>query len=155
MNIKKTLSILILLSLTSCWQLENFSEPMLVHGPSLKKQKQKVSVLQKKLEKALREQEKLEEEVALLQTEILQAQLGVIRNKLDATERRMRPWQTEQPKDLQAEASTLFLAERELLHQIIQGGPSPEAFEAQVELDRILRLITELGDENSALFVPR
>lgn len=148
MKLKTFLSFSLFLSLSSCWNMDHFSEPMLVQGPSIKKQKQKVLVLQKKLEKALQEQARLQDEVALLQTEILQAQLSVVRNKLDATERRMRPWQTEQPKELQADAAGLFIPERELLHQIIQTGPSPEAFEAQVELDRILRLITELSDED-------
>ncbi len=109
---------------------------MVVQGPSTKKQKQKIALLQKKLEIAEREHEKVQSEVERLALEIERAQISLIRRQLDKYEQ-----SSEKP-------SSLFLDERDALYRIIQTGPSPSSFEAQVELDRILRLITALSDED-------
>lgn len=122
---------LALLFLSSCFTA---GEPLLVQGPSPKKQKQKIAVLQKRLESAEKEQKKIETDVERLSTEINEAELALIRRQLDDHERRAE------------KAPTLFMEEREALYRMIESGPSPAAFEAQVELDRILRLITELSE---------
>lgn len=123
---------LALLLLSSCF---TGNEHLIVQSITPKKQKQKIAFLQKKLEQAHKEQKKIEEEVATLSDEIDQARLALIRRQVDEQERSGK----KHPK--------LFRDEREALYKIIQEGPSPTAFEAQVELDRILRLITELSDE--------
>ncbi len=133
----KRLILLTLALLTSCFSV---GEPLLVQGPSPKKQKQKIAVLQKKLESAEKEQKKIETDVERLSLEIDEAKLSLIRRQLDDHERSGM-------KD-----SALFMDEREALYRMIEAGPSPSAFEAQVELDRILRLITECSDEDKYVF---
>lgn len=120
------------LLLTSCFST---SEQAIVQRPSAKRQKQKIAVLQKKLEVAAKEQIKVQTEVARLASEIDLAMLSLIHGRVDKYERNKEP------------VPSLFLEERESLYRMIQTGPSPSAFEAQVELDRILRLITERSDE--------
>ncbi len=133
----KRLILLTLALLTSCFSVR---EQLLVQGPSPKKQKQKIAVLEKKLESAEKEQKKIETDVERLSLEIDEAKLALIRRQLDDHERSGM-------KD-----SSLFMEEREALYRMIESGPSPSAFEAQVELDRILRLITELSDEDKYVF---
>lgn len=125
--------LLFLIALTSCFH--SAQDTFVVQGPSPKKQKQKIAVLQKKLETAEKEQQKAQTEVEKLATEINQVQLSLIRRQVDDYEK------------LKNKPHKMFLEERETLYQMIQGGPSPSAFEAQVELDRILRIITESSDE--------
>jgi hypothetical protein len=124
--------LLLFLLLTGCFQ---GPEQLLVQGPSAKKQKLKIAVLQKKLEQAEKEQQKAHTEVERLAAEIEKAKLALIRKQIDKYEQKTE------------KIASLFLEEREALYQMIQTGPSPAALEAQVELDRILRLITELSDE--------
>lgn len=123
---------IVLFVLTSCF---GGNELAVVHGPSAKKQKQKIAVLQKKLESAEKTQKKVEDEVEKLASAINEVQLALIRRQIDDYERK------------ENKVPNLFLEEREVLYRMIQGGPSPSAFDAQVELDRILRIITELSDE--------
>ncbi|MBU6384283.1 MAG: hypothetical protein KGR16_08245, partial [Verrucomicrobia bacterium] len=110
-------------------------EQLLVQSPSLKGQRRKISHLQKKLEVALAAKEKAAYEVERLQREMDEAQLAVIRRHIDDMEQR---------KERQAH---FFAEEREALYRLIQSGDPTKAFEAQMELDRILRIITELSDE--------
>lgn len=133
----KRLFILTIAILASCFSV---GEQPIVQNLSPKKQKQKIAVLQKKLEMAAKEQKKIETDVERLSSEIDEAQLALIRRQLDDHERRG-------VKD-----SALFMEEREALYRMIESGPSPSAFEAQVELDRILRLITECSDEEKYVF---
>lgn len=123
--------ILLLFFLTSCF---SSSEAPIAQVPNLKKQKQKIALLEKKLEQAEKAQRKALTEVEKLADEIDQAKLALIRRQIDKHEEKNAP------------APTLFLEEREALYRMILDGPSPAALEAQVELDRILRLITELSD---------
>lgn len=109
------------------------NEQLLVQGPNAKKQRQKISNLQKKLEVAAKEKEKAITEVERLQNEIDEAKLALIRKQIDDYEKRKE--------------KNVFVEEREVLYRLIQSGESSKAFEAQVELDRILRVITELSDE--------
>ncbi len=124
-----------------CWAIFLLSacfrnhELAIVHGPSAKKQRQKIAVLQKKLKLAEKEQGKVQSEVERIHSEIHAVQLSLIRRQIDEAENKKEPYD--------------FLEEREMLYRIIQGGLSPSAFEAQVELDRILRIITEMSDKGS------
>lgn len=105
------------------------------------KQKQKISLLQKKLHLAEKEQRKIKHQIDRLNDEMRETELAYIRKKIDDYEDLIR----KNPK-LKAtfDSSDLFLEEREKLHKIIQTSES--SFEAQVVLDRILQLVTELGD---------
>jgi peptidoglycan hydrolase CwlO-like protein len=133
----KRLILVMLVLLTSCFSVP---DQLIAQGPSPKKQKQKIAVLQKKLESAEKEQKKIESDVERLCLAIDEAQLALIRRQLDDHEQRGE------------KASNLFKEEREALYRMIESGPSPSAFEAQVELDRILRLITECSSEDSYVF---
>lgn len=127
--------VLFLLLLTACFSAP---EQMVAQGASAKKQKQRISTLQKKLELAEKERLKVQSEVEQLALEIDRAQLALIRKQLD---------KYEQKKE---KTPSLFLEEREVLYRMIQSGASPSSFEAQVELDRILRIITALSDEKKS-----
>ncbi len=126
----KYIWIAILSVLTSCF---GGSDAILVQGLSPKKQRQKIAFLQKKLEIAEKEKEKIESDARKLALEVNEAKLALIRRQIDEYEKK-KEW-----------TPTLFMEEREILYQLIQSA-SPQAFEAQVELDRILQLITELSD---------
>jgi septal ring factor EnvC (AmiA/AmiB activator) len=123
---------LIFLALPAC-----FSAPdqMVAQTINPKKQKQKIASLQKKLELAEKERAQIETEVERLAFEIDQAQLLLIRKQLDRCEQKKEPI-----------PPSLFLEEREALYRMIQADSSPASLEAQVELDRILRIITEFSD---------
>jgi len=110
------------------------AEPLLVQGPIVKKQKQKVSNLRKKLEATEEEKEGVEKKIERLQREIDEAELALIKRQIDEYER--HPY-----KEI-----SLFIEEREALYRLIQTGDSSQSKDAQVELDRILRIITELSD---------
>ncbi len=133
----KSIYLLVLLFLSCCFSSH---EQFVVQNISPKKQKQKIANLQKKLQIAEKEQKKLESDVERLAREIDEAQIALIRRQLDDYEMR------------NDKISKLFVEEREALYRMIQSGPSPSAFEAQVELDRILRMITELSDEEKNVF---
>lgn len=108
------------------------------------KQKQKIALLQKKLQLAEKEQTKLKTRIERMSDEMRETELAFIRNQIDEYEELIR----KQPsKKADFESANLFLAEREKLHQMIQKNES--IYEAQVVLDRILQLITELSDQSS------
>lgn len=130
-------SILVLFAVASCFR---GVDALLVQGPSIKKQKQKIIHLQKKLETAEKEKERAESDVETLSREINEAQLALIRRQVDDYEKRKES------------ASNLFMEEREALYRLIESGITPQAFDAQVELDRILRIITELSDEEKYVY---
>jgi septal ring factor EnvC (AmiA/AmiB activator) len=106
------------------------------------KQKQKIALLQKKLQLAEKEQSKLQTHIEKLSDDMRETELAYIRRQIDEYEDliRKRP-----SKKGDFDRADLFLAERERLHRIIQDGES--AYEAQVVLDRILQLITELSNQ--------
>lgn len=141
---------LLCLLLTSCAAPSLVTDDTITLSPA--KQRQRIAYLQKKLELAEREQTKAQEETEALQTELARAQLALIRRQVEGFENQLRSWQADPQKYykiLQIEPSVLFLKERETLHALIQSGPSPASSEAQVTLDRILRMITELGDHET------
>ncbi len=121
---------------------------------SVTKQKQRISFLQKKLEIAERELKKEREEVEKLHSELHQSQLALIRKQIENCEQQIRKCQADPRYKMQGflgDEISLFLTEREILQSMLEDGPSPEAFEAQVVLDRILRMITELRDVQETL----
>ncbi len=138
----------ILLLLTSCSGFMSFGDGQpIVKELSSKKQKQKIEQLEKKREIAQKSQRNAEEEITHLNKEIHQAQLALIRKRVDEIEKQIQQIESDPQKYaylLQMEISALFLQERELLHKMIQKEPS--SLEAQMELDRILRVITEFSD---------
>lgn len=143
-----------LLLLTGCFLHQTATsggvDQLIVHASSVPRQKQKIALLHKKLASAEKSQQKANEEVETLQKEVNKAEISLILALVDSYEQQMRKFQLDPHKYahlLQIESSTLFLRERETLHHMIQSGPSPSSFEAQVVLDRILRVITELGDD--------
>jgi len=106
------------------------------------KQKQKIAFLQKKLQLAEKEQRKLKAEVDRLSDEMREAELAYIRKQIDEYEELIRKTPS---KKADFDSTDLFLEEREKLHRLIQNSES--IYEAQVVLDRILQLITELSDQ--------
>src|SRR5690606_6929270 len=109
-----------------------------------RKQKQKVVVLQKKLELAERTLSKNQLEVEDLRGLLYDAQLDSIESRVTILERR---WQVDPMALSQAlyqETARLFLEEREILYQILQAGVS--IHRAQSLIDRILQLITQIND---------
>jgi hypothetical protein len=109
------------------------------HELSSAKQKQRVTLLQKKVQIAEKAEIKLKDQIDHLKADLRDAQLGLIRKKVDAYEHGLKK---KAEDTLRAE---LFLEEREKLYQILQNDTS--SFEAQVVLDRILELITDLGND--------
>ncbi len=141
---------LLLLILTSCFSLIE-DKPLVLQSAPVRKQKRQITLLQKKLKAAETTQKKALDEVQRVQEEIEQAQLALIRKQVDRYEKKFEEARKD-PKEwanlTAQDPSSLFAPEREELYQIVQKGPSPAAFDAQVELDRILRLITQLSDES-------
>ncbi len=110
----------------------------LIQTLSARKQKQKIALLQKKLEKAKISEEQAKEEVVNLSLKVDEAQLALIRRQLDDYEMKKEG------------SSDLFIEEREALYRMIQSGSLTS--QAQVELDRILEWITELSDEERRVY---
>jgi hypothetical protein len=137
-----------LLSLSGCFSSSDRfgQEQPIVSTPRVRKESQKITNLQKKLELALQAEKRAKSEVERLDLEIHQTELALIRKCVDEYQKQISHFQMEPQKLAQLEASGLFSKERETLHKIIQDGPTPSSFEAQVELDRILRMITEISD---------
>jgi hypothetical protein len=147
-NFAKLKAIFLLLFLGGCMLPPAGSDMLVKLSPT--KQKQKIAFLQKKLELAEREQKKVEEDIEFLQEEMKQAELALVRRIVFETEEKLRKFE-ENPsnrwKFTENEISNLFLDEREILHRMIQAGPTPASLEAQGVLDQILRMITSLSDE--------
>lgn len=106
------------------------------------KQKQKIALLQKKLQLAEREQRKIKAQVERLSDEMREVELAYIRKKVDDYEELIRKHPS---KKTDIDSADFFEDEREKLHHMIQNSES--IFEAQVVLDRILQLITELSNQ--------
>lgn len=106
------------------------------------KQKQKIALLQKKLQLAEKEQKKIKAQVERLSDEMREAEIAYIRKQIDDYEEIIRKYPS---KKADFDRADLFLEEREKLHRMIQSSES--TYEAQIVLDRILQLITELSDQ--------
>lgn len=108
---------------------------------SITKQRQRVTLLQKKLQMAEKEQKKIDMEVESLGEEIALAKLTLISKVVDEFEEGVR----QNPQKWRGgQTGNLLLKERESLYELIQT--SSYSFEAQMVLDKILQLITELSD---------
>lgn len=106
------------------------------------KQKQKIALLQKKIQLAEKEHKKLKVHIERLSDEMRGVELAYIRKQVDDYEDLIR----KQPsKKMDFSSAELFLNEREKLHRMIERSES--TYEASVLLDRILQLITELSDQ--------
>jgi len=133
-----------LLLLTSCTgsYLEDSSQEM-----PLTKQRQRVAFLQKKLQMAEKEQKKMTEELERLSEEVTLAKLSLISRLVSECEQEI----LHNPKKWSGvPTESLFLKERESLYEMIQT--SSYSFEAQMVLDKILQIITELSDEKSTTY---
>jgi len=105
------------------------------------KQKQKIVLLQKKLQLAEKEQKKIQAHVERLSDEMREAELAYIRKQVDGYEELIR----KQPSKMaDFDSAELFSDERERLHKMIHSSES--SYEAQVVLERILQLVTQLQD---------
>jgi hypothetical protein len=124
--------------LISC--TSSYNEAVLQDLP-LTKQRQRITFLQKKLQMAEREQKKIETEVEWLHEEISLAKLTVISKLVDDSEKEI---QLNPKKWSKVQSETLFLKEREALYEMVQT--SSYSFEAQLVLDKLLQMITELSD---------
>lgn len=112
----------------------------------ISKQKQRIAVLQKKLEHAKKNLQTAQEIVDQLNVDLYQSQLVLISKQIENYEKTAKKIPSDsafQRMLVQKDDSSLFIRERETLQQMLENGPSPEAFEAQIILDRILRAITE------------
>ena len=114
--------------------------------PPISKQRQRIAHLQKKLQMAEKEQRKVEEEVGRLSEEVAMAKLSLISKIVNDLEVEIR---RDPKKWIHGQRGELFLKEREGLYELIQD--SPYSFEAQLMLDKILQIITELGDHQLSL----
>lgn len=109
-----------------------------------RKQKQKVIVLQKKLEMAERSLAKSKADVEDLRGLLYDAQLDSIETRLEVLEQRWQIDPVALSQALYQETARLFLEEREILYRILQAGVS--VHRAQSLIDRILQLITQIND---------
>jgi hypothetical protein len=108
----------------------------------LTKQRQRVTFLQKKLQMAEKERSRTEEEVERLGEELSLAKLSLISKLVEECSREIE----HNPKKWSGvQAGDLFLKERETLYELIQT--SSYSFEAQLVLDKILQIITNLSDQ--------
>lgn len=112
---------------------------------STSKQKQRIAYLEKKLEIAERDLQKTQDEVDLIQIELSRSQLALIEKQIDQYEKEQKegPGFLSKNTLFQKEQLSPFLKEREVLQKMLENGPSPESFEAQSVLDKLLRVITE------------
>ncbi|HEX2583092.1 MAG TPA: hypothetical protein VHL30_03145 [Chlamydiales bacterium] len=139
--------VVLFLLLSGCTLSSSGSDLLVKLSPT--KQKQKVAFLQKKLELAEREHKKIEGEIDCLREEIKQAELALVRRIVYETEEKLRKVEEnplQRSKWTEREISNLFVEEREILHRMMQAGPTPSSLEAQTVLDQILRMITSLSD---------
>ncbi|MBF8262919.1 MAG: hypothetical protein HW387_584 [Parachlamydiales bacterium] len=133
-----------LLFLCACSARQEPSALAVFHEPTDIRLKQKALLLQKKLSKAQHALTEDERAIERLRSLLCEAELNAIEAKVESFEKK---WHTEPHRitqSLRKEVPCLFHEERATLSRIIRGGP--DIFRAQVLLDRILQLITQLSD---------
>lgn len=135
---------LFLLFLSSCAVRDQVIVSNTFLSGSDRKQKQKVIVLQKKLEMAERAFAKSKADVEDLRGLLYDAQLDSIETRLEVLERKWQSDPVALSQALYQETARLFLEEREILYQILQAGVS--IHRSQSLIDRILQLITQIND---------
>ncbi len=109
-----------------------------------RRQKQKVAILQRKLTSAQHALLEDQEEVEKLRMQLCDAQLEAVNAKISSVEEKWQMDPDRLVKSIGFQTSSLFLEEREVLHEIIQSGP--QSVRAQELLDRILQMITQLSN---------
>src|SRR5580704_16527202 len=90
MRVPKFLSVVfisVVFLFSSCWNSGSVEQPV-AQGPSARKQKQRMHLLEKKLEIAQKEQRKVESEMEQLVSELDAVKLSLIRRQLDDYERK-------------------------------------------------------------------
>lgn len=135
------------LMLASCTAAKSQPASVSVYTAGSQKLKQKAVVLQKKLEKAKRTLSEEEQAIDKLRSQLCDAELNAIESKVDVFEKK---WKSDPSRLMQSprhDISNLFIEDREILTRIIQVGP--DTMRAQILLDRILQMITQISD-----FVP-
>lgn len=152
----KTTAVSLLLFMASC-HLPELGDEHLSKGLSPKRQRQKISQLQKKLEHAEIDQTRAKEQVEILRSEIENAELSYVKKVVFNTDQLLRKLKGDPDgftKRSKMDLSTLFLQEREILQRLVESGPSPAALEAQGLLDEMLRMITHLSDDSTQFTSP-
>ena len=137
---------MLLLAACSAKQQSNaqaaFYRPQVNH-----KLKGKAVVLQKKLASAERTLKEDQSTIEHLRGAVCDAELNAIESQIENLEMKWRSDPQKVAQSLRREVSVLLLDERETLNRIITNGP--DVTRAQVLLDRILQLITQMSDSAS------
>jgi len=134
-------SILLALLFTSCTHLP-VSNALVSHNG--KKQKQRIAAIEKKIGQIEEDLSQKGKEIEILRKEKKKAELEFIKDKVEQHEEELRSFREGRGK-VRKEIS--FAEEREVLHQLIQDGPSPTSYEARLLLDQLLRIITSWSSE--------
>jgi Skp family chaperone for outer membrane proteins len=141
------LSVTLLVS--GCAISESQGEHSIAHTIPASKQRLRIAHLQKKLEFAQRNLQKAQEEVEEINSQLHQSQLALIEKQIQSYESKVKKHKPTSNFEEERDDMQLFLREREMLQEMMETGPSPESFEAQLTLDRILRMITESRDTDA------
>lgn len=127
-----------------------------IQNLSVSRQKQRISLLQKKLQNAQKDLFEAQELVSVLSKELQASQLALIARQIENYEQQVEKAQIFAQKNnytkFSHDQNVLFIKERELLEEMMENGPSPESSQAQIVLDKVLRLITESQDIETGTF---
>lgn len=134
------------LFLSSCSAPQQSSFQAIFQPHADPKLKQKAIVLQKKLDKAQHTLSENQLTIDRLRSQLCEAELNAIESSIESFESRWRSDPQKLIQSLHRDVPNLFLDERESLSRIIRLGP--DSRRAQVLLDRVLQLITQLSDFN-------
>lgn len=127
-----------------------------IQNLSISRQKQRISLLQKKLQNAQKDLCDAQELVSVLSKELQASRLALIARQIENYEQQVEKAQSFAQKNnlikFSQDQNLLFIKERELLEEMMENGPSPESSQAQIVLDKVLRLITESQDIETRAF---
>ena len=126
-----------------------------VQNLSVSRQKQRITLLQKKLQIAQKDLEEAQEQVSVLSKELQASQLALISRQIETYEQQAEKSQGLSFRNsfkISQDSNGLFIKEREMLEEMMESGPSPESSQAQIVLDKVLRLITESQDIETRQF---
>ena len=114
-----------------------------------KKQKQRIAVLRKKLDLAVREKLEADDNVEFLRTQLYYTEIAWVQGVIDGFDvevQKSDQTYSQVAKNLRIDLERPFLEEREVLYRIVKSGPSPASLEAQKVLDHLLTIVTRLND---------
>lgn len=126
-----------------------------VQNLSVSRQKQRITLLQKKLQIAQKDLQEAQEQVIVLSKELQASQLALISRQIESYEQQVEKIHGLSFRNgfkLSQDPNGLFIKEREMLEEMMESGPSPESSQAQIVLDKVLRLITESQDIETGQF---